>query len=401
MNVLFLSLSKAVSNITNKGIYPDLLRKFVQEGHNVYIVCPFERRSKMNTSLSVNNTVHVLGVKTLNITKSNIIEKGVGTILLEYQYKNAIRKYLSGIQFDLLLYSTPPITFNNVIEYIKKRNRLISYLLLKDIFPQNALDLNIMSKYNPVYWFFKNKEKKLYHISDYIGCMSQANVDYLLKENPGISKEKVEICPNSIEVNYKSEEIIDQDIYARFNIPENVTILLYGGNLGKPQGIDFLIEVLQSNAHRSDIFFVIAGNGTEYKKLNNWFEKEKADNVRILPMLPQSEYDQLLLISHVGLIFLDRRFTIPNFPSRLLSYLENKKPVLMATDKNTDIGVIAEKNNFGFWVESGDIESFNSKMNQMVSNKNKLHLMGENGYRYLVENYTVSSSYSIIISHYN
>lgn len=401
MNVLFLTLSKAVSDVTNKGIYPDLLRKFIREGHKVYIVCPFERRSGKNTFLSVKNSAHILGVKTLNITKSNIVEKGVGIILLEYQYKKAIQKYLSGIEFDLLMYSTPPITFNNVIEYIKKKNKLISYLLLKDIFPQNALDLSIMSKYNPVYWFFKNKEKKLYNISDYIGCMSQANVDYLLKENPGISKEKVEICPNSIEVNYKSEVAADPDIYSKYNIPQNVCVLLYGGNLGKPQGIDFLIEVLHSNAQRTDVFFVIAGNGTEYKKLKKWIDKENMINVRLLSMLPQEEYDKLLHICHIGLIFLDRRFTIPNFPSRLLSYLENKKPVLMATDKNTDIGVIAEKNSFGFWVESGNIDSFNEKMNQMASDNSKLELMGEKGFLYLQENYTINSSYKVIISHFN
>ena len=159
MKVLFLTLSKAISDISNKGIYPDLLRKFVREGHDVYIVCPFERRSKMNSSLSVDNKVHILGVKTLNITKSNMIEKGIGMIFLEYQYKYAIRKYLSGINFDLLMYSTPPITFNKVIDYIKKGNTLISYLLLKDIFPQNAIDLHIISKYNPIFWFFKTRKR--------------------------------------------------------------------------------------------------------------------------------------------------------------------------------------------------------------------------------------------------
>lgn len=401
MNVLFLTLSKAVSDITNKGIYPDLLRKFVSEGHNVYIVCPFERRNKMETGLSVKNNAHILGVKTLNITKSNKFEKGFGIILLEYQYKWAIRKYLSEIQFDLLIYSTPPITFNQIIKFIKRRNNLFSYLLLKDIFPQNAIDLNIMSKYNPIYWYFRKKEQELYRISDFIGCMSQANVDYILEKNPGILKDKVEICPNSIEVNYKSQVLVDPDIYSRYNIPRNVCVLMYGGNLGKPQGIKFLIEVLKSNTHRSDIFFVISGSGTEYKRLKSWVDKENSPNVRLLSMLPQDEYIKLLHISQIGLIFLDRRFTIPNFPSRLLSYLENKKPVLLATDRITDIGVIAEKNNFGLWVESGDVDAFNAKMNQMVSDRNRLDCMGENGYLYLNKNFTVDSSYRIIMSHCN
>ena len=86
-------------------------------------------------------------MKTLNIQKTNVIEKGIGTVTLEYQFKSAIRKYLGDISFDLILYSTPPITFPKVIQYLKKKNpKAITYLLLKDIFPQNAVDLGMMSK---------------------------------------------------------------------------------------------------------------------------------------------------------------------------------------------------------------------------------------------------------------
>lgn len=400
MNVLFLSLSKAISDISNKGIYPDLLRKFIMEGHSVYIVCPYERRSKKVTSLTVKSNSHILGVKTLNITKSNLVEKGFGTLLLESQYKRAIQNHLSNIQFDLLIYATPPITFNRVIQYLQKKDKLVTYLLLKDIFPQNALDLKILSKYNPIYWYFKMKEIELYRISDYIGCMSKANVEYLLDKNPWLQKSKVEICPNSIEVNHGNEIFVDTDVYWRYHIPINVNVLLYGGNLGKPQGVDFLIEVLKSNSKRTDIIFIIAGSGTEYSKLKYSIENSKITNVRLLPMLPQVEYDKLLQISDIGLIFLDRRFTIPNYPSRLLSYLEYKKPVLMATDRNTDIGIIAEKNNFGMWVESGDIDSFNSKMNFMLTSKDRLKQMGESGFQYLLRNYSVDSSYNIIMSHF-
>ena len=46
MKILFLSVSTAVSNINNRGIYPDLLREFVAKGHEIYIVCPSERRYK-------------------------------------------------------------------------------------------------------------------------------------------------------------------------------------------------------------------------------------------------------------------------------------------------------------------------------------------------------------------
>ena len=112
------------------------------------------------------------------------------------------------------------------------------------------------------------------------------------------------------------------------------------------------------------------------------------------------EYDELVESCDVGLIFLDPRFTIPNYPSRLLSYLEYKMPVLMATDVNTDIGSIAEENGYGFWCENGDLEKFNLLLDKLASDPSLRNQMGENGYIFLEENYTVEKSYEIIMKHF-
>ena len=177
------------------------MRKFRNEGHNVYIVTPYERRMGKPTELVEKDGVHILNVKTLNIQKTNVVEKGIGTLLLESQYKAAIMKYLKGVKFDLITYSTPPITFTNVVKYLKKENpQAISYLQLKDIFPQNAVDMGMFGEKSLFNWYFRKKEIALYKASDYIGCMSPANVKFLLEHNPEVSSERVEVAPNSIEI---------------------------------------------------------------------------------------------------------------------------------------------------------------------------------------------------------
>ena len=101
MNILFLSLSRIV-NILDKGIYTDLMRKFRDEGHSVFVVTPHERRTGKKTELIDSAGVKILGVKTLNIQKTNVVEKGIGTLLIELQYKAAIKKHLAGVKFDLV-----------------------------------------------------------------------------------------------------------------------------------------------------------------------------------------------------------------------------------------------------------------------------------------------------------
>lgn len=398
MNILFLSLSR-FDDVNIRGIYSDLMREFIKRGNDVYLASPTERRFGRPTHLLDFQHYHILKIKTLNIQKTNVIEKGIGTLLLEAQFDKAIRKYWGDVHFDLVLYSTPPITFNKVIERIKKRCACRSYLMLKDIFPQNAVDLGMMKKGGLLHRLFRKKEERLYEISDRIGCMSPANCDYVIRHNPSIDPAKVEICPNAIEP-IGIPELTDTEraeLLSKLDIPTDKTLFIYGGNLGKPQGINFLLKVVEENEHRTNSYIVIIGSGTEYHRIEQWFTERTPNNAKLISALPKAEYDTLIRACHIGLIFLDPRFTIPNFPSRLLSYLENHMPVLLATDKNTDIGTIAEREGFGLWCESGDLDKFMTNIDKITVNENVIESMGKRGKDFLLCNYTVDKVANIIL----
>lgn len=399
MKILFLSLSR-FDDVNVRGIYSDLMREFIKRGNDVYIASPTERRYGKATHLIESPSCHILKIHTLNIQKTNIVEKGIGTLLLESQFDRAIRKYWGDIDFDLILYATPPITFNKVIERVKKRCGCRSYLMLKDIFPQNAVDLSMMKKGSILHKIFRRKEEKLYQISDRIGCMSPANCEYVIKNNPTVEPSKVELCPNAVDPIEIPELSATErtKILSKFGIPEDKTLFIYGGNLGKPQGINFLLKVVEANENNSESHIVIVGSGTEYPRIQRWFEEKSPKNAILLSALPKDEYDHLIRACHVGLIFLDPRFTIPNFPSRLLSYLENSMPVLLATDTNTDMGRIAEREGFGLWSESGDIEKFMESISKIVNTPQLIETMGKNGKMYLLDNYTVDKVVSTIVT---
>ena len=226
--------------------------------------------------------------------------------------------------------------------------------------------------------------------------MSQANVDYVIKHNPYINPEKVHINPNSIEVQEieRSAEK-SKEIREKYNIPQNATVFVYGGNLGRPQDISFIIKCLKENVGKTDRFFVICGKGTEYPKLKNYVESEKPDNVLLLNGFPKAEYEDFIKAFDVGLIFLDHRFEIPNFPSRLLSYMQNRMPVIACTDINTDIGKVITDGGFGWWCESNSVENFTTVIDEACNSQ--LGDMGKNAYDYLNQNYTSEISYNIIM----
>lgn len=404
MNILFLTMTSGFEHIESRGIYTDLMRKFCEEGHEVYIIHPNERRQGKDTSVVTKGKIHCLGVKTLNVTKTNVVEKGIGQLMLESQFKRALKKYFGGVIFDVILYSTPPITFNDVIKYAKKASggKAMTYLLLKDIFPQNAVDMGMLSKKgvkSVLYRMFRKKEEELYRISDFIGCMSPANVDYVIAHNPMVINRKVEIAPNSLELLPDNQSVKDDadSIRQKYGLPTDKPIFIYGGNLGVPQGIPFLMKCLETNADRDDCHFVVVGSGTYYQQLADWYKERKPKAVTVMKGLPKEDYDHLVQACQVGLIFLDYRFTIPNYPSRLLSYLECKMPIIACTDPNSDVGTLAASNGYGFYCPSNDVDAFTLAVDRMLDSDIKA--MGKKGYVFLKANYMVQHTYDAIMKH--
>ncbi len=398
MNILFLTIGRFES-IEEHAIYPDLLRQFMRNGHKVFSVSTNERKLGIPTSFHDDGSYASLHVKTGNLTGCGLIEKGISTLMIGGQYRRAVKKYLSGVHFDLILYSTPPITLAGVVRRIKKKTNAMTYLLLKDIFPQNAVDISLMRKSGlrgVLYRYFRRMEKKLYQVSDRIGCMSQANADYLIAHNPEIAPDKVEISPNSIEPQVFSflQENID-DIKKKYEIPRDKTIFVYGGNLGKPQDVPFIIECIRAASAIQEAFFLIVGSGADYSKLTDFVNTEHPKNMLLLSELPKNDYDRMLVACDVGLIFLDHRFTIPNFPSRLLTYMQARLPVIACTDPNTDVGKVITTGGFGWHCESDSPEVFASVLRETLGSD--LPAMGEKAYRYLEEHFSAEQQYTNIM----
>ena len=120
--------------------------------------------------------------------------------------------------------------------------------------------------------------------------------------------------------------------------------------------------------------------------------------LKLIEYLPREDYEKLVRACDVGMIFLDYHFTIPNFPSRLLSYMDAGLPVLAATDRNTDIGKIIVDAGFGWWCESNDIQGFQKLVKSIICQDIKGK--GNTSYKYFKEKYTTNISYQIILKSY-
>ena len=388
MKVLFLMIAYPYVE-KNTSMYTDLTQEFAKQGHEVFVAVA---NGPDRTTLNSEGGINVLRVNTFELFNESFIKKGFANILLPTQVNKAIKKYFHKLKFDAIIAPTPPITYLSTVKKLKKNLNCKVYLILRDIFPQNARDLEIIK--NPlIFQYFRWQEKKLYSLSDYIGCMSHGNISYIKHHDPEVPQRKLHLLMNWKNVTEYNDP--DQSLKKQYCL-ENKFIALYGGNLGKPQQIEFILELAKETSYLNDVIFMLIGEGSEKRRIIDLVSKNRFANVVIKDRLPQKQYQELVKICNIGLICLSDRFTIPNIPSRILSYWEAKLPVLAAIDKNTDFGNILEQSGSGLWSITGDIDSYKQNFIKLYHDKELRSLMGENGYRYLLKNCTTEKAFSII-----
>lgn len=399
MNILFVTIAP-MSWIFQGSVYSDVVKEMAtRPGINIWVVAPAERREKLSTECWSEDGVIYLRVKTLNNTKTSFFEKALALLTTPKLLLSKIRKHLSDVQFDLILYSTPPVNFCNVVLPLKIKCNAHTYLMQKDMWPQTGVDLGAFKEGSFAYKYLLAKEKKMFEISDYIGCMSQANIDYVIKRYPK-HKDKLEILPNTIIPTKIKDKSLEEKTMIRdkYCLPNNKILFVYGGSLGKPQGVSFIQEVIEASVKFSDCFFFIIGAGTEFERLSEWAKKQ--ENVKLIPYLPRSEYIDMLNATDVGLVFLNKDFTTPNIPSRILDYMQVGIPVLAATDRVTDIGEIIESGDFGLHCYSDNVDDFLYNINSL-RNETVRNAFGQNARKYLDENWTSIHACDIILKHFS
>ena len=387
MNILYLSAVPFKFD-KNPSIYTDLIQELTGFGDKVTILSITSDLKPFQIKKISKKNIDLIYIGSFQLYNVNIFRKGLSILSLPFFMRRAI-KGLDLKKFEVVLYETPPITWAGIVKEIKKKNKIKSFLMLKDIFPQNAVDIGLMKKEGVIFKYFKRKEKLLYEISDYIGCMSKGNMDYILKNNPGISQEKVYYFPNT-----KKDTGNRSMDFEKENLQ-----FVYGGNMGLPQGVLNIAPAITYFKNDKDIEFIFVGKGTEWNKINEYFKEQK--NVKVLESLPREEYEKLLSSCDAGFIFLDSRFTIPNYPSRTLAYLEKGIPIIAATDKNTDIRNLVQDNNVGLWSCSDDIASLIENIKIMKENKEIRKEFSKNARELFLKEFQVERSVELLHKYIN
>lgn len=390
IKVLFLMFAFPDMN-KSFNMYTTLVEEFVGHGHEVTVVAPGSGK----TGIYVENKIPVLRVRTIPIKNVPNFLKGISNVFLPFQFERALNQFYKEKSFDLIISPTPPITLVDLVAKLKRNFGAKFYLILRDIFPQNAVDLGFMKKGALIHRYFRRKERKIYREADYIGCMSQANINYLKKDNPEVSAEKPHELKN-FQKSYKGLGSNLELLKKNYGVSDKF-VVVFGGNMGKPQQLENVLTLAESVLHFPDIVFLLLGEGVQMNKIEAEAKARGLTNIKIQRTIPKQEYQDLLSVCDVGLISLHKDFTIPNIPSKALDYFNVGIPVLASLDKVTDFGKILNEEQCGLWSYAGDYQLFHENLLKLYQSPDLAATMGQNGNTYFKRCLTPEIAYNTIL----
>lgn len=373
----------------------ELAVELIERGNKVTVITP-QNEQKKKLKLTLIDSVTVVSFKSGKIKNTNKIRRGINESMLSYFAWKSAGEYLKEHQHDIILYYSPSIFWGQLVEKLKKKWSAPSYLILRDIFPQWAIDNGLMENNSAIHKYFKYFEKKTYEVADCIGVMSPKNLDYFEK-NEKLSK-NVEVLYNWSKIGGFDKKVTTHRKKLKL---ENKVVLFYGGNIGVAQNIENLLKLVLKLKNDERAHFLFVGNGDEVSLVKEYIEKFELKNLTYLPSVNQVIYEEMLSEFDIGLFSLHPNHSTHNFPGKLLSYMFFSKPILGSVNKDNDLMNMINSEKSGFVFENGNDESLFKAALDLIDSHKMRREMGENGKILLENKFSVKNAANQILDFVN
>lgn len=329
----------------------DLVREMLRQGHQATVVVPAPDLDRTWRIDDVDG-VEVLRVRTLRTKDIGKVRRALAEWWLPYGLLRGLRRSpLADTQWEGLVWYSPSIFLGPMVARLKRRWNCRGYLILRDLFPDWAVDAGVLRKDGPAYRWFKRVERQQYAIADVIGVQTPANAPLVRRDSPPGAR--IEVLNNWLAA--PATVAVEDDPTQGFL--DGRTVFAYTGNMGPAQGMDCLLTLAERMQDRPEAAFLFVGRGADVPRLRTLADAKGLRNARFLDEIEAHRIPGLLARCHVGLIALDPRHTTHNIPGKLLTYLHAGLPVLARINPGNDLEALIRDEGIGQVVAGEDDES--------------------------------------------
>jgi glycosyltransferase involved in cell wall biosynthesis len=353
----------------------DLAREFAVKGHEPTVIVA-DAGLPSPWTIDHCGGVTVLRCRTPTTKDIGYVRRTINEMRLPYSLLRGLRQSdLRHARWDGIVWYSPTIFLSPIVRALRRENGCPSYLIVRDIFPDWALDMGLMSR-GPAYYFFKFVQRQQYVVADTVGVQSVSTLRHL-RESSGRPGHRVEVLQN-----WLSDA---PDMGCSIALPQTKLrdrkVVVYAGNMGIAQGMDIFLELAARMRDRRDVGFLFVGRGSDANRLAAMAASARLQNVMFHDEIEPEEIPGLLAQCHVGVVALDPRHTTHNIPGKFLTYLRAGLPVLARINMGNDLEQLINDERVGRVSVGGDGAALQRLVDEMLANPSELCAMGDRGKR--------------------
>jgi len=325
----------------------DLAVEFGIRGHRVYVITPGMNLTGKNRTYNLEG-INVLSFRSGGIKGAGRVRRAINEMLLPIRAWQNLNAALGTLKCELIVYYSPTIFWGCLVQKLKKRWNARSYLVLRDIFPQWAVDAGLIGGFSPITYFFRLVEKQNYRAADRIGVMSPASLSWFQNRNYHTAASEVLYNWGAVQPSPRGSK------FRKKHGLEKKILFFYGGNIGTAQQIENLLDLASRMRDNPKVFFVFMGSGDSVPMVNEYLKSHASTNALCLPAESPEDFYAIQAEMDVGLISLHRDHTTHNFPGKILGYLGQGLPVLGCVNPGNDLLSLINDSGAGIVSISGD-----------------------------------------------
>jgi glycosyltransferase involved in cell wall biosynthesis len=352
----------------------DLAQEIAGLGHRPVVIVPSPMSDKP-WMIERMDGIEVLRLAAPPTRSPSFVKRAIAEMWLPFAMLRSMRRSpFASAQWDLLAWYSPPIFFGPLVAVLRRKCRARTYLILRDIFPEWALDIGLIKR-GPVFYLFKAVAAIQYAIADVIGVQTPSNLGYL--SNWASPSRRIEVLHNWLRITPDigcSIALGKTDLAGR-------KIFVYIGNMGVAQGLDIFLELIERSLDRTDIGFVFVGRGTEFARLQAEKASRGLTNALFFDEIDSSEIPGLLAQCHVGLVALHPDHKTHNIPGKFVSYVQYGIPVLARVNAGTDLQRLIEDEQVGKVYVGDSVSELKQLAEELVDDEGQLRAMADRGRR--------------------
>ena len=327
----------------------DLSREFVRQGHELTVMLPSATIAEPWTIENMDG-VQVLRLRAPRTKDINYAQRTFNELRMPYAMLRNLRKSpLAHSKWDGVVWYAPSIFHGPLAKALKTSSQCKGYLIIRDIFPEWAVDMGLMGR-GLAYRFFNAIAHYQYSVADIIGVQTPGNLHYFdsWQRRPG---RKLEVLQNWL----------DKPASTRCSIRVDQTalsgrkIFVYAGNMGIAQGMDIILELAKRLQNNKDIGFLFVGRGSDAKRLQEAAKTQQLSNVLFFDEIDPDEIPDLYAQCHVGIVALDPRHKSHNIPGKFLTYMQSGLPVLANVNAGNDLANLIRNEGVGQVCETNQV----------------------------------------------